>query len=59
MLKLIRQGNKMRYGEYILVLVQKDITPFSWGKYIVLSDTEKRKQKTKRWKKKYGDEYID
>ena len=29
------------------------------GKYIVLSDTEKRKQKTKRWKKKYGDEYID
>lgn len=37
MLKLIRQGDKMRYGEYILVLVQKDITPFSWGKYIVLS----------------------
>lgn len=28
-------------------------------KHIVLSDINKRKQKTERWKTKYGDDYID
>lgn len=40
MLRLINKGNKLRYGRYMLVLISKDITPFSWGKYIVLSVTD-------------------
>jgi hypothetical protein len=29
MLRLINRGNKLKQGEYILVLVPEDITPFS------------------------------
>ncbi|MBK5721942.1 M56 family metallopeptidase [Dysgonomonas sp. Marseille-P4677] len=40
MLRLINRGRKLKHGEHILVLVSKDIVPFSWDKYIVLSVTD-------------------
>ncbi len=40
MSQLIRKGNKFKEGNYTLVLVDTKICPFSFGKYIVLSQTD-------------------
>ncbi len=37
---LIRKGRKVDYSGYTLVLVSNDISPFSWGQYIVLSEDD-------------------
>lgn len=35
--QLIRKGDKIQAGDCTVVLLQRDIAPFNWGKYIVLS----------------------
>lgn len=38
MYKVIADGWKMQYGKYRLVLLLEKVCPFSWGKYIVMSE---------------------
>ncbi len=38
--KLIKNGKKWKYKQYTLVVTQKDINPFSWRKYIVISEKD-------------------
>ncbi len=40
MLQLMRKGKKIKEDKYIIVLVNQKICPFSFGKYIVLSETD-------------------
>jgi len=41
MISLIRRGKKKAYmNNYTLVLISEDIVPFSWGQYIVLSQSD-------------------
>jgi hypothetical protein len=40
MANVIRRGRKQSHMNYTLVLVPEDIIPFSWGKYIVLSESD-------------------
>jgi len=40
MIKLIKSGKKQKYKEYSLVIVQENINPFSWRKYIVISEKD-------------------
>lgn len=40
MYRLIRGGRKIVQGRYIFVVVSSDINPFSWGRYIVLSEMD-------------------
>ncbi|MDH6307742.1 murein DD-endopeptidase MepM/ murein hydrolase activator NlpD [Dysgonomonas sp. PFB1-18] len=40
MWNLIRKGRKVDYSGYTLVLVSNNISPFSWGQYIVLSEDD-------------------
>ncbi|SBV94458.1 M56 family metallopeptidase [uncultured Dysgonomonas sp.] len=40
MYRLIRGGRKIVQDRYIFVVVSSDINPFSWGKYIVLSEAD-------------------
>lgn len=42
MLKVIRESRKIRREGYILCLLHRNISPFSWGRYIVLSETDYR-----------------
>ncbi len=46
MVQLIRKGNKTHNGKYIIVLVNKKICPFSFGKYIVLSEIDYKQNPT-------------
>ena len=39
-IRLIYDGRKLKQDHYTLVLSKKNITPFSWGKYIVLPETD-------------------
>lgn len=39
-LKLICRGKHTRYGAFTLVEVKRTISPFNWGKYIVVSENE-------------------
>ena len=36
-IKVIRHGEKLKYGEYTLVLIEEPINPFNFGRYIILS----------------------
>ena len=40
MLRIIRKGRKRVYSGQTLVTISHNITPFSWGKYIVLSEDD-------------------
>lgn len=40
MVRVIRGSCKIRREGYILCLFHRDISPFSWGKYIVISETD-------------------
>jgi len=40
MFSIIRKGRKLSYFNQILVIVSQNIAPFSWGKYIVLSEED-------------------
>ena len=40
MLNIIKQGQKIHFDNYTLVIVNADICPFSWKKYIVLARSD-------------------
>lgn len=40
MFRLIKHGHKIRHKDYILVISDKKICPFSWRKYIVISQDD-------------------
>jgi hypothetical protein len=42
MIRIIYKGTKTRKGKYTVVCTSKQICPFSWGKYIVLSENDYR-----------------
>lgn len=42
MARLIRSGDKKEFGEYTLVITDRNISPFSWQKYIVISAADYR-----------------
>ena len=42
MMRIIQKGTKIRKGKYIIVCITKQICPFSWGRYIVLSEEDYR-----------------
>ena len=39
---LLQKGEKMKDGKYILVLIPASLSPFSWGRYIFLSEDDYR-----------------
>lgn len=43
MFVLIRSGRKLQQGRYILILVPSCVSPFSWGRYIILSEEDYEK----------------
>lgn len=43
MFVLIRSGRKLRQGRYTLILVPSCVSPFSWGRYIILSEEDYEK----------------
>ena len=42
MFVLIRSGRKLQQGRYTLILVPSCVSPFSWGRYIFLSENDYR-----------------
>lgn len=40
--RLLQKGEKMKDGKYILVLIPASLSPFSWGRYIFLSEDDYR-----------------
>lgn len=40
MFVLIRSGRKLQQGRYTLILVPSCVSPFSWGRYIILSEED-------------------
>jgi beta-lactamase regulating signal transducer with metallopeptidase domain len=40
--RIIRRGNKIKRGENTIVRVSEPICPFSWGRYIVLTENDYR-----------------
>ena len=42
MIRIIRNGTKISKEKYTIVCTSKKICPFSWGKYIVLSESDYR-----------------
>lgn len=40
MYRLIRGGRKIVQGQHIFVVISSDINPFSWGRYIILSEAD-------------------
>lgn len=43
MFVLIRSGRKLQQGRYTLILVPSCVSPFSWGRYIILSEEDYEK----------------
>ena len=43
MFVLIRSGHKLQQGRYTLILVPSCVSPFSWGRYIILSEEDYEK----------------
>ena len=43
MFVLIRSGRKIQQGRYTLILVPSCVSPFSWGRYIILSEEDYEK----------------
>ena len=43
MFVLIRSGRKLQQGRYTLILVPSSVSPFSWGRYIILSEEDYEK----------------
>lgn len=37
---IIRRGRKTKYGDYTLILFPAPVSPFSWGRYIILSEED-------------------
>ena len=40
MIRIIRKGKKIKKGKYTVVCIPWQICPFSWGKYLVLSEND-------------------
>ena len=40
MLEITRQGHKTKCGNYTLILLPSPVSPFSWGRYIILSEED-------------------
>ena len=40
MLEITRQGDKTKCGNYTLILLSSPVSPFSWGRYIILSEED-------------------
>ncbi|MDR1884590.1 MAG: peptidoglycan DD-metalloendopeptidase family protein [Prevotella sp.] len=40
MCRLIHGGRKILQGRYVFVIVSPEINPFSWGRYVVLSESD-------------------
>ena len=43
MFVLIRSGRKLQQGRYTLIIVPSCVSPFSWGRYIILSEEDYEK----------------
>ena len=43
MFVLIRSGRKVQQGRYTLIIVPSCVSPFSWGRYIILSEEDYEK----------------
>lgn len=43
MLALIRSGRRLQLDRYILILTSTAVSPFSWGRYIILSEEDYEK----------------
>ena len=41
-MKLTRKKRKLKQGKYTLILTPDPISPFSWGRYIFLSENDYR-----------------
>lgn len=37
---IIRRGRKIKYGNYTLILLPTPVSPFSWGRYMILSEDD-------------------
>ena len=44
LIQLIRTSEKKRYGNYVLVIPRQPTASFSWGKYIVISESDYSRQ---------------
>ncbi len=44
MFQLIHCAKKTKYGKYVLAIAEEPISSFSWGKYIVISQTDYQQQ---------------
>lgn len=40
MLAIIHRGRKTKYGDHTLILFPAPVSPFSWGRYIILSEED-------------------
>ncbi|MDR1919083.1 MAG: hypothetical protein LBQ65_05500, partial [Tannerellaceae bacterium] len=41
--QIIRRGRRIEQGDYFLILVNEQLTPFNYGKYVVMPESDYRK----------------